>query len=281
MAEFLEMVSKGEMIKMDISDRACMRFGFKHGQRIIDPRGDKGVVMGVAPVDEGKPDVLWFAYDCDGGEVSYWEVNVDLEEEGFRRIDLTQEEVLSEMTICFRVTASTNGKAEAVIVRDVATAAAQGRIFRCAGHKAFQTNPVKVIFDEDGRRGSWFEEKFIEIVTVLDAPAPSRYTRADFNPGISLRRYEREVLERPRATTGQALCAAVTTIVMMAIPIGSLINGAAWGAEATGYQNGVMVSAIATGAIAGLAIVLRWANACVRAAEWVAGITPSDEYYAK
>lgn len=187
-------------------------------------------------------------------------------------------------TDCYQVIARGHGGYEGVMVSDEVIAAKQRKVFADAGYWEISVDLRVVLISTETGKG------YVPIpgaplpgglTTVHQEVVPARYTRADNNPGISIRRYEREVLERPRATTGQALCVAVTTIVMMAIPIGSLISGAAWGAEAVGYQNGVMVSAIATGAIAGLAIVLRWANACVRAAEWVAGITPSDEYYAK
>jgi hypothetical protein len=58
------------IFKVDISETACMQCGgFKHGDRILCPTGDKATVMGVASMNAGKKygkKVLWFNLD-DGG----------------------------------------------------------------------------------------------------------------------------------------------------------------------------------------------------------------------
>jgi hypothetical protein len=64
----------GEPFEVDTSDKACSRFGVKHGQRIKDCDGDEGVVEGVAPATEGlrlEPKVLWYTLDRDAGESCY------------------------------------------------------------------------------------------------------------------------------------------------------------------------------------------------------------------
>jgi hypothetical protein len=61
--------------EVDISDEACGKFGFKHGDRIVDNNNnEKGTIMGVAGMvcGEGK-ETLWYALDCDGGRVSFSE----------------------------------------------------------------------------------------------------------------------------------------------------------------------------------------------------------------
>ena len=209
----------GGKVYLNISEDTCMRFGFKYGQRIIDPHYDKGVVMGVAPAEPGASDVLWFAFDCDEGEIRYWDEHVDLVQEGFKRIDLTTEEVLNETVVCFRVTATTNGKAESVIVRDVVVAAAQGKVFLRAGHKEFMTNPVMVLFDKSGDRGDVFGDKFIETAEVHGAPIPSRYSRADLYPGITVKAYDRDVLKR-RVTWVQVVVVMLVALVIMAAGMG-------------------------------------------------------------
>lgn len=55
----------GDEFEVDISDEACQRFGCCHGDIIIDPNGDIGKVMGVAPMfawctDDQGEDVLWY-----------------------------------------------------------------------------------------------------------------------------------------------------------------------------------------------------------------------------
>lgn len=265
----------GVKVYLNISDEACMRFGFKYGQRIIDPRDDKGVVMGVAPAEPGAPDVLWFAFDCDEGEVCYWDVNVDLEQEGFKRTDITTEEVLSEMVICFRVVASTNRKTETVIVRDVAIAAAQGRVFRQAGHKDFSVSPVMVLFDKCGTRGDVFGEEFIESAVVYDAPVPSRYQRADIYPGINVNDYDRDVLER-RVTGVQV---AVVIVVTLALLVGILLIAVAVS---------VMLGKLFNSALVGLGLSIAFLVLLMRKKEpttmerlvacgmWVAGVKETD-----
>lgn len=68
----------GEIFKVNISDKACSKFGFKHGDHIIDNNlidnnlGKTGVVVGVAGKHCGKgKKVLWYALDRDNGRVSF------------------------------------------------------------------------------------------------------------------------------------------------------------------------------------------------------------------
>ncbi len=62
----------GESLEVDTSDNACSKFGFKHGDRIIDNSGYKSTVIGVA-VSSITNETLWYARDCDNGRVSYYE----------------------------------------------------------------------------------------------------------------------------------------------------------------------------------------------------------------
>jgi len=65
----------GKPFEVDTTDEACGKFGFKHGDRIVDNNnGEKGTVMGVAGMGVGKgKETLWYALDCDKGKVSYSE----------------------------------------------------------------------------------------------------------------------------------------------------------------------------------------------------------------
>lgn len=78
----------GYNFEVDISDSACAPFGFKHGDIVIDPDGDEVKVMGVAPKNAGKggTEVLWLAWNNDGGRVAYWRTLGDknLRQHGFR-----------------------------------------------------------------------------------------------------------------------------------------------------------------------------------------------------
>lgn len=62
--------------EIDVSDEACSKFGFRHGERIFDNDAQGGgVVAGVAReyewLDSTGEEVLWYALDKDHGLVSY------------------------------------------------------------------------------------------------------------------------------------------------------------------------------------------------------------------
>ena len=72
----LEVLSTGgDLVTLDMSDSACSKFGFKHGDRIREPSGDKGTVIGVAPPNIGSERtenmILWYVLDRMEGRVSY------------------------------------------------------------------------------------------------------------------------------------------------------------------------------------------------------------------
>lgn len=79
----------GKTFKVDISDEACLKFGFKHRERIADRKGNKGTVMGVAPmIPERKlsQTVLWIAADTKNDKV----LSVSkkgLKEMGFKKLE--------------------------------------------------------------------------------------------------------------------------------------------------------------------------------------------------
>ena len=61
--ETLEITPRlGSKFIVDISDKACLEFGFKHKDTIIDPAGDEGIVMGVGFLKEAYTDrkALWY-----------------------------------------------------------------------------------------------------------------------------------------------------------------------------------------------------------------------------
>jgi len=63
----------GQPFEVDTSDEVCGKFGFKHGDRIVDNNnGKKGTVMGVASSRYAE-ETLWYALDCDDGKVSFSE----------------------------------------------------------------------------------------------------------------------------------------------------------------------------------------------------------------
>jgi hypothetical protein len=48
----------GECFQVDISDEACGKFGFKHGDIVIDSAGVEGMIEGVSWRNGG--DKIWF-----------------------------------------------------------------------------------------------------------------------------------------------------------------------------------------------------------------------------
>ena len=58
------------LFKVDISDKICLEFGFKHGDRIVSPIGNKGTVAGVSLRTHRmklSEKMLWVILDgCDG-----------------------------------------------------------------------------------------------------------------------------------------------------------------------------------------------------------------------
>jgi hypothetical protein len=71
-------VIDGRVLNVDISNEACGKFGFKHGEKIIAPLERPGVVVGVAPIPESSgcteagDNMLWVALDGLGGKVCFF-----------------------------------------------------------------------------------------------------------------------------------------------------------------------------------------------------------------
>jgi len=77
--ETLEITTlSGEKLTVDISDKACLEFGFSHKDTIIDPDGDEAIVMGVGP--SYGSEALWYIVKGQEGASHYGYMN--LREEG-------------------------------------------------------------------------------------------------------------------------------------------------------------------------------------------------------
>lgn len=62
--------ASGAIIEVDISDEACEKFGFKHGDRIVDEDdGDEGIVEGV--YRKNREDVLYISSVMYDGAMFY------------------------------------------------------------------------------------------------------------------------------------------------------------------------------------------------------------------
>jgi len=82
----------GEMITLDISDGACLPFGFKSGTRVLDPDNDEVTIMGVAKgTSDGcggsdkNIDVMWFQ-PKGKNYIMYYDSSKNLKNEGFKEI---------------------------------------------------------------------------------------------------------------------------------------------------------------------------------------------------
>ncbi|MEF3692330.1 MAG: hypothetical protein V3574_04740 [Candidatus Moraniibacteriota bacterium] len=93
----------GDVFFVDISKEKCLRFGFEHGDIIINSKNQIFVVAGVAPyINNGviSHEVLWFFNPADNGKVSIWEDDpekTNLRQEGFRKIEEEEKEEKKEV----------------------------------------------------------------------------------------------------------------------------------------------------------------------------------------
>lgn len=74
----------GRIIMVDISDEACLEFGFKSGDLLLNPKGNEVTIIGVASSNEG-PDVLWYEINNPKtkDKVCYWGGERNLIKAGF------------------------------------------------------------------------------------------------------------------------------------------------------------------------------------------------------
>jgi len=83
----------GKKLIVNISDRACNPFGFKHQDPVLIPNGQEAIIIGVGPIDApsfAHRDVLWYAKTDKNGKVGYWSPLPDetnLKEQGFKLIE--------------------------------------------------------------------------------------------------------------------------------------------------------------------------------------------------
>ncbi len=228
--ELLRVIARdGSIVDLDISDEACLKFGFRHGNRVVDPDGDVGIVLGVASDrgEEGYPkevDVLYYRLE-QSETVVYWSEDVDLRGEGFRLINNEAllakiPEALSDtcrLETCMRVIGDAGAAGTDEVLVDMYTVCEQERIFKCAGYMNVRSVRVMVLFGSTNT-GYVFEKEFIRAVTINRTPVSAKYSRVDIYPGMKVRIYDRDVLKRTRATSGQLLVALVSSIALLLIP---------------------------------------------------------------
>ena len=65
----------GDEVTVDISDKACLEFGFKHGDDIITPVGDEAIVMGVGSFYSARK-TLWYITKGQKGACHYGQGNL-------------------------------------------------------------------------------------------------------------------------------------------------------------------------------------------------------------
>lgn len=219
MKKLLEVTAHdGGKVLVDISDEACLKFGFRHKDVVIDPDGDECIIMGVAPVSRGvhaNQEVLWFLF---GGEAYYWSAlpkEADLKQEGFKLVRRANPKEITgdrEIKLCFKVVGHVGDKVDEVIVHDMSAMADQQRIFERAGYVDIVIYPIRAVLDKE--TGDWYLAKFEGPVTINQNAIPAKYKQADINPGISVYDYDRDVLKR-RVTAKEALSVMLVMILLV------------------------------------------------------------------
>jgi hypothetical protein len=73
-------------IFVDISDEACLPFGFTHKEIAIRPDGLEAIMIGVAPGNDGT-DVMWYEiiHPKTKGKACYYEILGNLLKAGFKK----------------------------------------------------------------------------------------------------------------------------------------------------------------------------------------------------
>lgn len=182
-----------------------------------------------------------------------------------------------ELVFGMRVYARVRGGVEEAHFLDVGAAFTQNEVWRAAGYTDIALTPAYFVCDDDGE---WRPVSIGNPVLIANRPVPARYTRADTNPGIGLRRYEREVLKRPRATTGEIICAVMITILLVIALVYLLLQPIVLVTKALqleGWMTCVLITAIACSL---LPASDRWMKAATRIAEKIVGIPSVKEWYA-
>lgn len=136
-----------------------------------------------------------------------------------------------ELVFGMRVRARVRGEVEEVHFLDVGAAFTQNEVWRAAGYTDIALTPAYFLCDDDGE---WRPVSIGNPVLIANRPMPARYTRADINPGISVRKYDRDVLNRSRVTAGELICigflaaalmgAVVFPFIQLAFKVGKILH---------------------------------------------------------
>lgn len=182
-----------------------------------------------------------------------------------------------EMVFGLKVAARANGISEELYFLDFDAGFKQYGILKAAGYKEVLLTPTYFVHDDDGE---WHPVSIGLAVSISDQSKPARYTRADINPGIGVRRYEREVLKRPRATNAELICVTVLTILIAAAATYLVLKPTELIATALQLE-GRMIWGLAAVA---MCVLLRYAerpiNAAIRIAEKIVGVPSIEEWKA-
>lgn len=153
------------------------------------------------------------------------------------------------IALCMKVTGKIGEKTQEEVFLEFDAALEQSDIFQAAGYKDVVIQPAYVAYDADEDR--WYFAKIEETATIKGSAVPARHSRADGNPGIKVRDYDRE-RERERnqnVTVLQLVVATIAVVSMVVAPgffIGMLLSD---GAGMTVYTRAIFTSIcmIATG----------------------------------
>jgi len=76
----------GSTVRLDTSDKACLRFGFKGGTRVKDPDKNKATIIGVAKGTGCDSDENALYYQIDGKSYVEYYSTENLKDAGFKEI---------------------------------------------------------------------------------------------------------------------------------------------------------------------------------------------------
>lgn len=181
------------------------------------------------------------------------------------------------MMLGLTVRAEHNGCKEERHFLDPVAAFEQGDVFRSAGYPQVIFYPRYFICVD----GEYYPVTVERPIAIDQMVTPARYTRIDFNPGIGVRAYDREVLNRPRATRAETVIAAVMmmlAVVAVLLPLAAVMSEVVRTMKSAGYRTEIFPVLMVLGAIY-VGVMLRWAGRTFRKIERMIGIPTVEEWY--
>lgn len=186
------------------------------------------------------------------------------------------EEQGRKMVLGMTVSATSGSYQEERHFLDAKAAFEQHDLFQKAGYKKVEICPRYFTYDE----GEWYVV-LIEVppVRIDSQAAPAQHTRAKLNPGIKLRKYEREVLQRPRVTVAELFISVIASLLLIIAPLAAILIAAGQMIVRAGYQAAIVPGVLMI-CVAYLVMVIPRADYLVDKVERFVGIPSEKEWNA-